>query len=564
MESDFILITMNVFRNEALNESKLKNEIIHQKITECTLATSFEEILGTYETVKPIYEHFPHSLCYIWSLVILKLPDGFQSSEKGIEFFSWVKLFIEWKPKYSALVWSNYSHSIINELLTWPITVLCVWTQLLISYKHVSELAGVFQVLKISLIKEFWTAFKQVNQELSISSIEHLLKILRYLIDVDDKQLGSADLAIDTILKELTQLYDIDGFKSAVGSQAQTESSLGRQILLLIDSSSFVLNDSNSKLYKKIKEKLGIKHKHPFIPDPNILATIEFETFESSEKPFYSKKCSEFTVAAYRWTGITGNQERKPIVVKVYSYYSPEFFEKINEEIKILTFLSNRRHENPMFLEFYDHQLKDNECYLFMEDGGMSLMDFITEKRANKTFLDKQLVETWIQDLVQTFAWLSNICVYHRDIKPHNILVSGSEGNLKLKIIDFNVSLRTQEPEYTHDGAKSMPIQGTMGYMAPELEDAICKGEKAVDHKPGKADVFSLGITILQIITFENYNGLNREALNDKLMEKVENLDCLYWVKSLLKLMLEKDYKKRISFRKCVSKLPGSETIVNT
>jgi eukaryotic-like serine/threonine-protein kinase len=76
--------------------------------------------------------------------------------------------------------------------------------------------------------------------------------------------------------------------------------------------------------------------------------------------------------------------------------------------------------------------------------------------------------------------------VVHRDIKPANIMYNRASGSLKLT--DFGIA-RIMDSKKTKTGI----ILGTPSYMAPEQ-----LAGKTVD---GRADLFSLGITLYQLLT---------------------------------------------------------------
>ncbi|MGE0712163.1 MAG: serine/threonine-protein kinase [Planctomycetota bacterium] len=77
--------------------------------------------------------------------------------------------------------------------------------------------------------------------------------------------------------------------------------------------------------------------------------------------------------------------------------------------------------------------------------------------------------------------------IVHRDLKPDNILV-GDDGIPRLT--DLGLAKKREAKEITSDGL----IVGTPHYMAPEQ----ALGVKDVD---GRADLYSLGITLFQLIT---------------------------------------------------------------
>ena len=149
--------------------------------------------------------------------------------------------------------------------------------------------------------------------------------------------------------------------------------------------------------------------------------------------------------------------------------------------------------------------------------------------------------------------------IYHRDIKPHNIVVNVVDLNdAKIKIIDFSISQISDHIEITSSPTGSFPIQGTKGYMAPELEAMLAQRLTRGNFNIDKADVFSLGLTILQMITYKDLTALNIESNNPTLIKIVEEADANDWVKILLKGMLLPNRKERLSFRKCLRFLPSS------
>jgi serine/threonine protein kinase/tetratricopeptide (TPR) repeat protein len=87
--------------------------------------------------------------------------------------------------------------------------------------------------------------------------------------------------------------------------------------------------------------------------------------------------------------------------------------------------------------------------------------------------------------------------VVHRDLKPENIMVSDDDF---AKVVDFGLAKRApgflSERSTEHLTAEGFCV-GTAGYMAPEQ----VRGERDID---GRADIFSLGCMLYEIIAKEN------------------------------------------------------------
>ena len=77
--------------------------------------------------------------------------------------------------------------------------------------------------------------------------------------------------------------------------------------------------------------------------------------------------------------------------------------------------------------------------------------------------------------------------VVHRDIKPQNIMLTGS----CVRVLDFGVALCTDEPRLTASGV----VVGTPWYLSPEQ----CRGEPATP----ASDLYSLGATLFHALAGE-------------------------------------------------------------
>lgn len=282
-------------------------------------------------------------------------------------------------------------------------------------------------------------------------------------------------------------------------------------------------------------------------------------------KPTYSRGTINFSIEVL----IGDSPQFGLIAKKTYNLYNPEDYKNIENEIKILTVLSNRAKPDNGFIKFYGSEMEiinqeEIKVSLYMEAHKTSLIEKITELKAKNQFLDKEVIENAVRTLIQSFNEMQILGIYHRDIKPHNILFTDDS---RVKIIDFSVSetLRNEDCYTMMTGVAT--IQGTQGYMAPEIEDCFSVDRKSGRFRPGRADVFSLGLTIFQMISLKATYGLNSSEQNQRLLDLVNDLNVEEWIKILLSRMLISDYHERASFRECLKYLyiSGStdKTIIN-
>ncbi|KAL5100584.1 hypothetical protein RYX36_004911 [Vicia faba] len=97
----------------------------------------------------------------------------------------------------------------------------------------------------------------------------------------------------------------------------------------------------------------------------------------------------------------------------------------------------------------------------------------------------------------------SKVRIIHRDIKASNILL---DSKLRAKIADFGLARSFQEDK-SHI---STAIAGTLGYMAPEY---LAHGQLTE-----KADVYSFGVLLLEIVTGSQNNRSKASEYTDSLV----------------------------------------------
>lgn len=171
------------------------------------------------------------------------------------------------------------------------------------------------------------------------------------------------------------------------------------------------------------------------------------------------------------------------------------------------------------------------------------------EKILNEKNFSESTAAGYMYDILLALSYLHKCGIVHRDLKPENILFETQEGT-NIKIIDFGVST-TLKPDGSLHG-----ITGTELYIAPEV---------LLGHYNEKCDVWSAGVILyLMLCTFHSagcipFYGETEEAIKESILKSRVKFQGHVWAqvsseaKSLVKQMLEKNPKKRLSAAQAVT-----------
>lgn len=210
-------------------------------------------------------------------------------------------------------------------------------------------------------------------------------------------------------------------------------------------------------------------------------------------------------------------------VYKLLSGASRNFVNYYGEKLSNIEIGTAKKLKFELMMEFVDNSLKD---------------DKIHRMQINKPYTEDEIKHIYDQ-LIESFNVMRQKNILHCDIKPSNILVTS---DLTIKIIDFNIA-RTE----IHETTQAVGAYGTLDYMAPEIRIGKQK-ESSVSIKEDKADVFSLGMTILYLVLDGPEKSLNLEENRNRLRELIENVRYT-WLRDSLRKMLDFDYRTRPSLQ---------------
>lgn len=160
---------------------------------------------------------------------------------------------------------------------------------------------------------------------------------------------------------------------------------------------------------------------------------------------------------------------------------SPMFFERFKREAE----LASRLH-HPNIITIYDFgRSAEGLCYYVMELlGGHSLRSLVRLEGPLPIARAVRIVE----QIARALANAHGQGVIHRDLKPHNVMVSNVDGADHCKVLDFGLVKMMEEEAEGEQLTTTGQVLGTPAYMAPE--------QAAGDPCDQRADLYSLGVCL--------------------------------------------------------------------
>jgi predicted ATPase/signal transduction histidine kinase/tRNA A-37 threonylcarbamoyl transferase component Bud32 len=173
----------------------------------------------------------------------------------------------------------------------------------------------------------------------------------------------------------------------------------------------------------------------------------------------------------------------RPVVVKVLrrDHASPRAIERLRHEYEIARAL-----DTTAVVKAYALDLLDGQPALVLEDfGGVSLDRLQDGPMPLERFFPLAV------RLVEALAGLHRYGVVHKDIKPQNVLLNPTTGEVKLTDLGIASRIPRELQHLEHLGL----IEGTLAYMAPEQTGRM---NRWIDER---TDLYSLGVVFYEMLT---------------------------------------------------------------
>ncbi len=184
------------------------------------------------------------------------------------------------------------------------------------------------------------------------------------------------------------------------------------------------------------------------------------------------------------------------------------------------------------------------QVYLKIHRMKESLFKTFEDRKTNKNPFDEAEIIKYFYSIVCGLQYLHDKRIYHGDIRHQNLLLD-AENNLKIADIGLAKYVADEDSYQTVIG-----IKGTPAYTAPEvLREKVKKLELA------KADIWSLGVVVLELCVFQFrlFKSLsNLDDLRKKVEQELKSLEGKYHhnLISLIEKMLSIDPDNRPSLAK--------------
>lgn len=197
---------------------------------------------------------------------------------------------------------------------------------------------------------------------------------------------------------------------------------------------------------------------------------------------------------------------------------------------------------HPNIIKFYEVYEDSQYIHLVMElcTGGELFEQLLTKGRYTEAEAAKIM-----HSLLHAVAHLHSLEIAHRDLKPENIMLSTTDSDSDIKIIDFGLAKK-----YIVEGSGNNTVLGSSYYVAPEV----------LQNSYGlSCDIWSCGVILFMLLSGKPpFDGASDLTIYKQILNTHYSMDGPEWSrisdegKDFVKLLLDPDHKNRISAQKAI------------
>ena len=269
-------------------------------------------------------------------------------------------------------------------------------------------------------------------------------------------------------------------------------------------SDSNIANNNTNKNNKEISMGNSYNNKNNNININNDLKNSSFINDQANNHINWGSKLKDFEIIKDLGFGQFGKVKKAKSKINSNNYFAIKeiHINKFNEKQK-QNILREREAtkavncENVVkLIDVFEE--KGNMYFVLEYVDGINLEKFINNNRDLNIHIKEDKVINIFKQILKGLKCIHDCQIIHRDIKPDNILITNK---FEVKITDFGIAAFQRENENINYGDYDILFSnytrtGRPDYVSPE----ILAGNKKYDYK---TDIYSLGLTIFNLMTFK-------------------------------------------------------------